>query len=37
MKVCVLKRVLGGWLYRFTGIADTGIDDNAVIDKNIQK
>ena len=39
MKLCWLKCVLDGQLYRFTGIADTdtGIEDNVVINENIQK
>ena len=37
MKLCVLRCVMGGWLYRSTGIADTGIEDNVLINENIQK
>ena len=37
MKLCELKSVLGGYLYRFTSIVDTGIDDNVVIKENIQR
>ena len=37
MKLCVIKCVLDGQLYRFTGKADTGIEDNIVINENIQK
>ena len=37
MKLYVLKCVLDGELYRFTGIADNGIEDNVVINENIQK
>ena len=37
MKLCILKCVLDSQLYRSTGIADTGIEDNVVINENIQK
>ena len=37
MKLCLLKYILDGQLYRFTGIVDTGIKDNLVINENIQK
>ena len=37
MKLRVLKYVLDGQLYRFTGIVDTVIEDNVVINENIQK
>ena len=36
-KLCVLKCVLNAYLYRFTVIVDTGIDDNIVINENNQK
>ena len=32
-----VTRVLDGQLYRFTGIADTGIEDNVVINESIKK
>ena len=37
MKLCELKPVLSGYLYRFISIVDTGIDDNVVIKENIQR
>ena len=37
MKLCELKSVLGGYLYRFISIVDTGIDDNVVIKESIQR
>ena len=37
MKLRVLKCVLDGQLYRFTGTVDTAIEDNVVINENIQK
>ena len=37
MNLHVLKFVSDGQLYHFTGIVNTVIDDNVVINENIQK
>ena len=37
MCIGCLKCVLDRQLYRFTGIVDTGIEDNVLINENIQK